>query len=172
MDLVEEYSKKIKQDADELLQTTGLINSLKEFGEVVIGGSYKYDLMWDPDIDMVVICDDPRTKSVEALHKMVDLRLFQKYEYGDFAKFKRQDRPESYIVNLILPFCGQKWEIEVWFMEEYPPEQIGMDELMKYKLNDKNRKTILQMKKSRAESGYSKHDSGSIDIYRRVLNHQ
>lgn len=70
------YSEKIKADADQLMETTDIINNLSEFGQINIGGSYKYDLMWNPDIDIVVVCDNPRQKSVEALRKMVDLRLF------------------------------------------------------------------------------------------------
>lgn len=163
------YSEKIKADADQLMETTDIINNLSEFGQINIGGSYKYDLMWNPDIDIVVVCDNPRQKSVEALRKMVDLRLFQKYEYGDFEKFKRENRPESFILNLILPYGGQKWEIEIWFMTEYPENQRKIDELIESRLDDENRTKILEMKKSRSEKGFDKHSISSVDIYSQVL---
>lgn len=169
MTVFEKYSEKVKTDADDLLGMTGLLGHLNEFGEVFICGGCKYDLMWDPDIDIVVVCDDPRERSVEALKKLVELRLFQKYEYGDFVKHRRENRLESYIVNLILPFRDQKWEIEVWFFDEYPTRQKEMDELVGTKLNDKNRKTILGMKNARRESGLDKHVISSTDIYKKVL---
>lgn len=169
MEPVEEYSKQIRQDAVELLKVTDLVNNLSEFGEVIIGGSIIYDLMWGPDIDLMILCDDPRSNSIKALQKMIGLRQFQKYEYGDFVKFKRENRPESYIMNLILPFNGQKWEIEVWFMTEYPNNQKEMNELIKTKLNSTNRKAILTMKKNRQQSGSDKYKISSVDIYRQVL---
>lgn len=169
MTSVKEYSNQIKIHAQELLATTDLVRSLDEFGQVIIGGSFNYDLMWDPDIDIMVICNDSRTKSVAAIKKMIDLRIFQKYEYGDFVKFKRKNRPEAYILNLILPFYDQKWEIEVWFTDEYPDRQREMDNLMKSKLNDGNRQTILEMKKTRQEKGIDKHSLASVDIYKQVL---
>lgn len=166
---IELFSQKIKQAADKILETTGLIEILREFGEVEISGSYKYDLMWGPDIDIIVLTQETREASKEALRKLIDLRLFQKYEYGDFVTFKRDGRPESYIVNLILPYEGRKWEIEVWFFKEMPTSQMDIDSLIKNKLNRENKIKILEMKKLRDEKGLSKHNLSSTEIYREIL---
>ena len=169
MEEIEVYSKKQKDTADELLKNTGVVGVLSEFGEVIVGGSYKYDLMWGPDIDIVVKCGDPRKASMDALQGLVKLGLFQKYEYGDFVNFGRPDRPKSYIVNLRLPYAGQRWEIETWFFEEVPESQIETDELIRTKLNAENKITILKMKKERDNGGNTKHQLSSADIYRKVL---
>jgi hypothetical protein len=161
------YSRQIKSVADEILSKTDFIKVLSEFGEVIVGGSYKYDLMWGPDVDVVVKCEDPRQSSVLALRRMIDLRLFQKYEYGDFVNFKRENRPESYIVNLRLPYAGQTWEIETWFFREIPENPI--EELIKTKLTEESKAIILEMKKRRDESGSTKHQISSMEIYKRVL---
>ncbi|QQR93419.1 hypothetical protein IPJ91_03135 [bacterium] len=42
----------LKKLADKLLSETNLIEELKNFGEVEITVSYKYDLMTKPDIDI------------------------------------------------------------------------------------------------------------------------
>lgn len=167
--MFEEYSEKVKHDADKLLETSDLLSHLNEFGEVFICGGCKYDLMWDPDIDIVVVCDDPRGKSVEALKKLIGLRLFQKYEYGDFVNYKCENCLESYLISLVLPFRDNKWEIEVRFFDEYPIRQKEMDELVLKKLDDKKKKTILGMKNARCESGLDKHVISSTDIYKKVL---
>ncbi len=167
MNNVKLHSKQIKSVADEILSKTDLINILGEFGKVIIGGSYKYNLMWEPDIDIVVKCEDPRKASKLALQKLIELKLFQKYEYGDFVNFKREDRPESYIMNLRLPYTNQEWEIETWFFKEIPENQT--DKLIETKLNKDNKMTILQMKQKRAESGNTKHQISSAEIYKRVL---
>ncbi len=163
------YSKNIKNIANEILNKTSLINILSEFGEVFIVGSYKYDLMWGPDIDIVVKCEDPRKASKEALQRLIELRLFQKYEYGDFEKFKMENRPESYIMNLKLPYANQKWEIETWFFKEVPQSQLESDELIRTKLNEENKKTILEMKKKINEGGIDKHQISSYSVYKKVL---
>lgn len=164
-----EYSEKIKKAAERLLENTNLVKVLSEFGEVEIGGSFKYDLMWGPDIDLVLICDNPREASRKVLEKIVDLRLFQKFEYGDFVKFKRENRPESYIVNMRQTFEGQKWEVEAWFFEKYPKSQEEMDKLIKEKLNRENKEIILEIKRKREEEGVDKHKINSAEIYRKVL---
>jgi hypothetical protein len=163
------YSEKIKSVASEILSKTNLISILGEFGEVVVGGSYKYNLMWGPDIDIVVKSNNPRESSKKALQKLIELKLFQKYQYGDFAKFKLKNRPESYIVNLRLPYAGQKWEIETWFFRKIPENQLEIDKLIETKLNKENKITILKMKKKRDESGSTKHQISSTEIYKKVL---
>lgn len=165
----EKYSKKVKADAEMILKMTNLAEVLSEFGEVKIGGSFRYDLMWGPDIDIVVICMDPRKMSVAALNKIIELRLFQKYEYGDFVKFKREHRPESYIVNMILPFERKKWEVEAWFFKDYPESQKEMDELIKNNLNEENKRSILELKRKREETGMTKYNIDSTTIYKMVL---
>lgn len=162
-----EYSKKTKSDATSLLNQTNLINILEGFGEVVIGGSFKYDLMWGSDIDIMVICPDTRKSSIEVLNKVIESKLAQKYEYGDFVTFKRDKRPESYILNLIIPFNDRKWEIEIWFFNEIASTQKETDDLMNSKLNEENRLTILKMKEERV--GITKHSLSSVEIYKKVL---
>lgn len=168
MDLLE-LSKKTKSDATTLLNQTNLVSILEGFGEVIIGGSFKYDLMWDADIDIMVICPDTRKSSIDALNKVIESKLAQKYEYGDFVTFKIDKRPESYILNLIIPFNDRKWEIEIWFFSEIPSTQKEIDDLITFKLNEENRLTILKMKEERESSGMSKHSLSSVEIYKKVL---
>lgn len=163
-----EFSKKTKSDAVTLLNQTDLINILSKFGKVIIGGSFKYDIMWGADIDITVICQNTRKSSLEALNKVIEDKLAQKYEYGDFVTFKRDKRPESYILNLILPFNNRKWEIEIWFFNELPDGQKEIDNLME-KLSEKTKLAILKMKEKRERTGLTKHSLSSFDIYKKVL---
>lgn len=164
-----DFSKKTKTDAVALLNNTNLINILKNYGEVIVGGSFKYDLMWGPDIDITVICHNTRESSLKALNQVIEAKLAQKYEYGDFVTFKRDKRPESYILNLILPFNDRKWEIEIWFFDKESNDQKEVDVLIKTKLNEKTKLAILKMKEKREKSGLSKHSLSSFDIYTKYL---
>ncbi|MEI6237605.1 MAG: hypothetical protein WCP03_03335 [Candidatus Saccharibacteria bacterium] len=106
---------------------------------------------------------------MSALKELLDLRLFQKYEYGDFVQFPRDGRPKAYIMPLILPFDGQKWEVEVWFFTEYPSNQLETDNLIANSLTDDSKEIILSMKKQREELGDTKHKISSTEIYKRIL---
>lgn len=170
MEKVLEYSQNIKSDAGKILNDSDLINCLSKYGQVSIGGSYKYDLMWSPDIDIMVVCDNPREQSLAAIKELMDLRQFQKYQYGDFQKFKRENRLEAFIIVLILPFNGQKWEIETWFVDKYPQRQSDMDKLIESKLNDASKLKIIKAKKSREEAGINKFSISSVDIYKQALS--
>ena len=164
-----EFSKKTKSDAVALLSRTNLISILEKYGDVIVGGSFNYDLMWGPDIDIMVICQNTRKSSLEALNQVIEAKLAQKYEYGDFVTFKREKRPESYILDLILPYGDRKWEVEIWFFEEIPTNQKEIDILLKLKLNEKNKIVILKMKEKRERIGLTKHSLSSVDIYKKVL---
>ncbi len=165
-----EYSQKTKAEAISILAQTNLINILKEFGEVKIYGSFKYDLMWGPDIDIMVICtDSTRETSLKALNRLIKEKISQKYDYGDFVTFKTEGRPESYILTLKLPYNDRKWEIEIWFFDNIPATQEDIDKLISSKLNEENRLEILRIKEDREINGLTKHSLNSFDIYKRVL---
>jgi hypothetical protein len=46
--------------------------------------------MWGADINISVICQNTRQSSLELLNKVIEAKLAQKYEYGDFVTFKRE----------------------------------------------------------------------------------
>lgn len=114
---IKEFSKMTKDVAERILREEKIEETLAKHGNVFVGGSYALDLMYGPDIDIVVECNDPRKASLRALNEFIDNRGFQKYEYGDFVEHSREDRPRGYIVNLLKRVEGRKWELEIWFFE-------------------------------------------------------
>jgi hypothetical protein len=169
MENVIEYSAKIHAYADEILESSKLIETLKKFGDVHIGGAYELDLMYDGDIDVRVYCDDPRKDSVEALKELIQLRDFQKFQYGDFEKFPRENRPKSFIVVLIVPYQNLKWEIEIWFYQKEDRVKDELIEQLKSEMTLEMKKEILDAKKDRAEKGIPKHGISSVEIYKAIL---
>ncbi|HTK03193.1 MAG TPA: hypothetical protein VL401_00285 [Alphaproteobacteria bacterium] len=158
----------IKAIADKILKDTNLVSTLSKYGEVEITGSYKYDLMVAPDIDIIVTTSDPKESSFAALKDLINQRLFQKYQYGDFVKFPKKNRPNGYIVVLILEIEDIKWEIEIWFLTEKSEKAKEIDYLME-NLNEDSRKTILKMKEDKETRGINKKDISSTEIYEAVL---
>lgn len=117
------YSEEVKRTAKEILTGTGLLDTLATFGATHVIGSYAMDLMYHPDIDVIVETEDPHTASVGALNALVAGGCFEKIEYGDFVKFPRVNRPNGYILILKTTRGSVRWEIEVWFVTDSKREQ-------------------------------------------------
>lgn len=164
-----EISSKQKRIADTILSEYQLTSLLSKFGKCSITGSYSYDLMYGPDIDIIVEADDPRTASLSAIIELLKLRQYQKFQYGDFEKYPRENRPQAFIVVLILIYQGIKWEIEIWFVSQYPDNIKEIDRLIKGNLTIDNKKIILSIKHQRETLKDDKHNVSSTDIYKAVL---
>jgi len=163
-----EYSQEQKKQARQLLKKGNVINLLSKYGEVEITGSYKYDLMYGPDIDIEVITDDPRKVSFKVLQEFIKARDFQKYEYGDFAKHPRDKRPESFIIVLIQEVDGVKWEIEIWFFKQKDEDKERLEEKL-INLTEEQKIKILDLKHQREQGDFPKHSISSYEIYEIVL---
>ncbi|MCX5774439.1 MAG: hypothetical protein NTX05_07530 [Fusobacteria bacterium] len=70
-------------------------------------------MMWDREIDIIVKCVRSFESAKSALADLIESRVVQKYEFGDFEKFPREKRPKAHIVTLLTEFEGEKWEIEI-----------------------------------------------------------
>lgn len=165
---IEEHSKNIKKQARALLVSTNLINILEKLGNVHLIGSYPLDIMYGPDIDIIVESKNIRKSSVDTLQEIVKKQLFRKIEYGDFVKYPMEKRPKGYILVLKAIVEGVKWEIEVWFLED-ASKQLNYHKLLESKLTEQNRIKILQAKHLRENSNMSKHALSSYEIYEQIL---
>jgi hypothetical protein len=167
-DLLKLSAKKRKQ-AKQVLLDGNVISTLLKYGEPEIIGSFAFDVMYDSDIDIVVLTKNPRKSSFDALNDFINQRKFQKYEYGDFLKFKRTNRPNGFIVNLRSNIAGVKWEIEIWFLKSIKKEK-QLTKLLKKEINSDAKKIkILILKHKRAIDKISKHNLSSLDIYKKVI---
>ena len=101
-------SQQVHEDAKSLLEDTEIIDIFKNLGTVYIVGSYAADLMWDPDIDIVVLTDTPQESAIRAFNDLARKEKFQKLEFGDFKNFPKENRPESFIVNARKEWKGEK----------------------------------------------------------------
>lgn len=165
----QEQSQQTKQEATEILEKTGVLTLLNDFGDVRIGGSYYTDLMFGPDIDITVATKTPRESATHFLQEVIATEQFQKYQYGDFESHSREGRPKDHIIVLILPYKDRKWEIEIWFKKEHNQEQIDLEQKL-IDLPEEKKKEIIKRKASRENQGQDKHELSSYVIYLDELN--
>ncbi|USN45477.1 MAG: hypothetical protein H6502_05525 [Candidatus Woesearchaeota archaeon] len=163
MDLLA-HAQKMRSQAKFLLEDSKALAILNQVGNVSVCGSYKHDLMYDPDIDLFVRTDTPRESSLQALELLLQEKNFQKYEYGDFVDHPRPNRPSGYIICLRKEIEGVKWEIEIWFLSDEKP-----DCLENVDITPEKQLEILQAKHDRSQSSTSKHEMSSFEIYKKIL---
>jgi hypothetical protein len=163
------YSQKIKGQADTILEETGLIKILSEFGTPHVVGSYAMDLMYDPNLDIIVTSKDIRNSSVQALQRIIEKRICQKLEYGDFVKFKREKRPEGYIIVLKIAVDGIKWEVEIWFLPSATKEEKDVRDILST-MTSEQKDRILEFKHLLNKNSITKYSISSSKIYEAVID--
>jgi predicted nucleotidyltransferase len=156
-------SQQVYKNAKSLLEDVEIIDLFNNLGTVHVVGSYAANLMWDPDIDIVVITDTPQESAIKAINILAKKEKFQKLEFGDFKNHPKKNRPKSFIVNARKEWKGEKWEVETWFIKELD-DKLEIGEKLK-NLNNKDRETIIEKKKQRSLSGGTKHELSSWEIY-------
>lgn len=160
-------SSEIRRDASEILEIYKVTEILKDF-EFEIIGSYKLDLMYDRDIDIVVKSKDVEIDSYKSLKKFIKSKQFMKVQYGDFINFPRKNRPKGYIINLFLEYKDKLWEVEIWFLSNTNLSIDETDEINE-KLNLENKLKILKEKEKREKFNISKRELSSYNIYQKIL---
>lgn len=164
-----------KKLADKILRDSKLLDILGKYGEATVVGSYAYDLMTAPDIDIHVIAPALTRKAVlEVFDKLMTENYFYAYNIADFyEKAKRPGIDKGYLIGLRFWTPGAKWDkrwkFDIWFFENENPHQRAIAEMITNKLTPEKRQIILSLKDWRDQ--YNKGIE-SYNIYRAVLENE
>lgn len=169
-------SKKIKAQADKILKESGIIEILKDYGEVKIGGGYALDVMLRPDLDLLVITKKHDwNKVIDIQSKIMRLKYFRDFNFANWIDF--EDRTvtlmKGYYFQLWIPIGDQLWKMDIWLIT---PEYDRTFELTEYfkklldrETDDRKRIAILEIKEAMKENDkYAKGIDGKF-IYKAVL---
>lgn len=166
---INEYSQKVKLEAQDILGQTQLLDFLKEFGEVKIIGSYALDIMVARDIDIYVINKDFTKESVVDIYQQLIFKNdFKGYIFYDYVNRTKDIFPTGYYVGLKHRFFDKKWKVDIWFLNE--PDKKSFDMMEKLEnISEEKRELVLELK-------YYNHmnnlDVPSYIIYNGVLKNQ
>lgn len=171
-----ERQELLHREATKLLEEV-ILPILKNFGEVVVGGSYAYKLLNHPDIDLDVVNPNV-TKEIygELCARLISLASTKDFETCDRVAFPHThpgDRPTGYWIAPNIYFGNSLWKLDIWFQKpewytgdtnKYQQKLLGLD--------DEKRITILSLKeelKSEGVYGVGK-EFLSVDVYDGVLD--
>ncbi len=170
-----ELNNSLHNEGNELLDKTKLLEKLKAFGELEIGGSFIYGTMVDRDIDINVIVN--REAINTDLRKQVcDMLLGLDYLDGlalsDRALFPKEGRPYGIWFGPLVYFQNSKWNIDIWLVTREDPYSHHNQDLAKRMLtiSDDQRKIILDIKYNSLVNGQKEKGITSSDIYLAVLD--
>lgn len=163
-------SRALQSVADHLLQESGLLDVLRQVGEVRLTGSYAYGVMLDhADIDIEVTVPPGRERScaITLLEKLIDQNYWNGYQFWDHRE-KRSPRhpdvPWAYYVQLKGAQGGHWWQVDVWVgdREALPPT----DQWVRLGMDARAREIVLNLKHARAAGHIG---ASSLAIYTAVL---
>ena len=159
----------LQDDAEALIEESGLITLLETFGKVSVQGSYRYRLMTIPDIDIYVIGPETgRSHAKALLSTLIDQGFWNAFMFGDWVHFDREEFPSGYYIGLKRTFRCRRWKVDIWDLVEEPAGNSEFAERMSH-LEDEEREAILNIKRWRDAEGYR---IGSKQIYDAVLSGQ
>jgi len=142
-----------KEKADNFLTKTDLIRDLSKYGEVHIVGAYRYDLMMHGDIDISVVRE--KLYSIDEVFEIFrDIYFMQKFRSyfigGNWDDPRKGNEfPEGYYIGLKEKINGERWKVDIWFIDQKEFNKRTKDDSKFNTLTDDERALILACKQYR-----------------------
>lgn len=170
-----ELNQKLQLEAKELLNAINLPNKLKEFGEVVYGGSYVYGTMVDRDIDIAVIVGKDELGlglRKQFMNMILDIKELDGLEMTDRVQNHKDSSPYGIWFAPKINYKDNKWNIDIWLVSQDEPYSLLNLDLPKRMLNitDEQRLIMLDIKFSALQDGTKGNGVTASQIYKAVLD--
>ncbi len=168
-------SIKLKSLASRLLTETKLVEFLQSLGKVEITGSFKYDLMVKPDIDIHIYNPQELETSLKLIQQIIKEEKFKNFTFQNFLHKTKPHLPFGIYISLIYKIEQIPFNIDLWIIKskEYYENLYRDDfELIK-KLENKEfdpiqKELMLSTKKYILENNLN---IKSMQIYNAILNY-
>jgi hypothetical protein len=167
------HSKRLHQEASELLDKEGLLPMLKSFGTTRVIGSYTLDTMTWPDIDISM--NLPKEQNIELFFEIAK-RIATKFEITKVSYSNHFIRgfpgyDHGLYSGIQLRYNGREWKIDLWGYDDtdYHTHMAEFDTLYR-QLQQADQLAILRIKHIICQhSDYRGNIYNSMAIYRAVL---
>jgi hypothetical protein len=167
---------RLRAQADKMLAETKIMDVLAKHGRLSpIEGSYLYQLMMYPDLDIGLTADTVTKQDFANLLKDLaahpSVRGLSTADTINFNISKRP-MPKGYWIGVDIPFEDDRWGIDCWFQQS----DWGTDQKNDYanrliNLDQETKDTVLTIKYELIRNGTYGKQYLSSDVYDAVLNH-
>lgn len=167
-------AENLKKMAKEILAETNLKSLLSEIGIVNVVGSFKLNVMCQPDIDLTVNSDNPSLdKANEITNRLIDSGKFQSVVFTDMYNYNLEGKSKGFYWGLKVGKDGTFWKIDIWYSTK--EEDFASKSTLKFEKllnnNPEKREIILNLKNCLKSTNYQyKHGVSGSTIYNVVLN--
>lgn len=175
------YSQKIYSVTKELLSQSNIISLLEPFGEVTLTGSYKYNLMYKPDIDMYIYNQDlDRLLFSNIAKAIIGQDYFDFFYMEDTYSHRRENIPgvpRGYYIRIDHTFKDYLFKFDIMVVQNREQKEAHytdetraiIQQLESENFTQAQREAIVQLKQYRNENKNSLPPIRSFDIYKAVL---
>ncbi|MFA4955310.1 MAG: nucleotidyltransferase domain-containing protein [Patescibacteria group bacterium] len=151
-----------KKEASALLKKSELIELLSRFGKIHFTGSYAYNLMLNPDIDIYLETKNPTRETVKKiLDALIDQDAWNGYMFYDWKKFRRPQFPKSYYIGLKIDWLEKRWKVDIWLFNQIPKKLLALEK----RLQTSGGETHLKILKQKERRNKTRSDKSSFEIY-------
>lgn len=169
-----QQSKNYHKQADQLIKESGLTKILNKYGDQRIVGSYLYELMLKPDLDILLIHKDwDRNRAKRLLDELIEQSWWNGYTFTDWVKFRSKKwsfLPKGYYLNLKCDFNDERWKVDIWLLKKMSDNKgYGLEDRLRNATSDQ-KKAILVLKDARNKGRVKENLSAKV-IYDAVLDH-
>jgi|GEM_PF-1901438 hypothetical protein len=172
-----EESKAVKVQADRILNESRIIEILKTYGEVKIGGSYTLDVMLRPDIDLFVIAPQHDWSKILSIQTVImETKYFGELDFANWVDFTdlTVTSLKGYYFQPRVQIDSELWKLDVWFLTpEYDRSAETTEHFEKLLAvsGESEKISILEIKEAmRQGRKYIDGVNGKL-IYKAVLEH-
>ena len=166
MDLIKQQEE-LQKEGYQILQELKLVEILSPFGEVDIGGSLKTGLMVWRDIDIGVLSIPSEDEIWKIARIILDKPYVNSITIINNIKKQNPIHPNGWYLGIKYGKEGVVWKIDLWFVNKKGDR--AFEKWLLSKINDDNKRIILQIKSQVWESPKYKKTIFSTDIYKAVI---
>jgi hypothetical protein len=158
-------AEKRRQRAQTIIAELDLLSRWSPYGQPVLVGAFRHNLMVAPDIDMEVYTETPTVEAGFAV--MTELaRLPGVWKVRFSNELTGPDQGLYWQLRYRDP-AGEVWKVDTWLISHHHPDAHWAErfaEAMQSALTTETRRAILEIKEALQGT-----DARGIDIYRAVL---
>ncbi|HVX24041.1 MAG TPA: hypothetical protein VG992_01725 [Candidatus Saccharimonadales bacterium] len=167
---------RLRSQADKMLTATKIMDVFAKHGQPSpIEGSYLYELMMYPDLDIGLTADTVTKQDfADLLQDLGAHAAVRGISTADTINFNLSKRPmpKGYWIGVDIPFEGDRWGIDCWFQQsDWGTDQIDdyADRLIS--LDQSAKDAVLAIKYELIRNGTYGKQYLSNDVYDAVLDH-
>ncbi len=164
----------LHRSATELMHVTRVAELFSQLGQVHFVGSYRLDVMFRPDLDLIVTAATPsREQAVQVTRQLLDTGQFQTVGFADWVTYRKPNVPKGFYWELVTPYANDWWKFDVWYLAPEDDSSIAPAVQFERLLHENPTacETILVVKKHFFDGVKYRGGVTGFAIYDAVLNH-